>query len=205
MIQKVALALFLFISAVILGVLVLASTRPAAYHVERSVVVAVAPETVYGLVADLRRFPEWSPWQDLDPTMHTDWSGPASGPGVSYHWVGDDKVGEGRMTLRQLTPPQEVAIALDFLKPFEASSDLVFTFKPVIGGTNVTWRMSGRNNFMAKVMTLFVDMDAAVGRDFERGLARLERLVESAPPPAPATPAVADSTDEAFPDTALAR
>lgn len=205
MIQKLALALFLFISAVILGVLVLASTRPSAYAVERSIVVAVAPETVYDLVADLHRFPEWSPWQDLDPAMRTDWSGPATGPGATYHWVGDDKVGEGRMTLRTLTPPREVAIALDFLKPFAASSDLRFTFTPVVGGTNVTWRMSGRNNFMAKVMTLFVDMDAAVGRDFEKGLARLERLAEQTPPPAPAGVAAPDTTDGAFPDTALAR
>ncbi len=204
MIQKWALALFLFISAAILAILVIASTRPAVYRVERSIVIAVAPEAVYDLVADLHRFPEWSPWQDLDPTMRTDWAGPATGPGTAYHWVGNDKVGEGRMTLRSLTPPREVAIDLEFIKPFAAQSDLVFAFSPVIGGTNVTWRMSGRNNFMAKVMCLFVDMDAAVGRDFEKGLANLERLAERTPPPV-ATPAAADTTDGAFPDTAQAR
>ena len=204
MLQKLALALFLVISAAILALLLVASMRPATYRIERRTLIAAHPFDVYNVVSDLHRFPEWSPWQDLDPSMRTDWSGPATGPGASYHWVGDDKVGEGRMTLRRMIPADRVSIALEFVKPFASTSDLDFVLQPVPGGTQVSWVMSGTNNFTAKLMTLFVDMDAAVGKDFEKGLGRLKTLVEHAPPPA-AVPAPVDTTDEAFPDTAVAR
>ena len=48
-----------------------------------------------------------------------------------------------------------------------------FTFKPEGGQTQVTWSMSGKNNFMGKAFGLFVDCEKMVGRDFEKGLANL--------------------------------
>ena len=67
---------------------------------------------------------------------------------------------------------------LDFLKPFEATSDTVFTTAPDGPGTRVTWTMSGQNNFMGKAMSLFMDMDKMIGKDFEKGLASLKEVVE---------------------------
>jgi hypothetical protein len=44
----------------------------------------------------------------------------------------------------------------------------------------VRWSLSGKYNFAAKAMGLFIDMDQMIGRDFATGLARLKSLVESA-------------------------
>jgi hypothetical protein len=49
-------------------------------------------------------------------------------------------------------------------------------------GSRVTWAMDGTNDYMAKVMTLFMSMDRMLGRDFESGLANLKRVSEAAPP-----------------------
>ena len=51
-------------------------------------------------------------------------SGAASGPGAVYAWKGSSKVGEGRMEIREVTPPSKVAIRLDFIKPFEGLAQM---------------------------------------------------------------------------------
>jgi hypothetical protein len=39
--------------------------------------------------------------------------------------------------------------------------------------------MTGEKNFVCKGMCLFMDMDAMIGADFEKGLAQLKDVVES--------------------------
>jgi hypothetical protein len=40
--------------------------------------------------------------------------------------------------------------------------------------------MAGRNNFVAKALGLFMNMDRMIGRDMENGLAQLKSVVEAA-------------------------
>jgi hypothetical protein len=41
--------------------------------------------------------------------------------------------------------------------------------------------MAGRNNFMAKAVGLVMNMDRMIGREFEKGLARMKAVAEAAP------------------------
>jgi hypothetical protein len=182
MIRKAALALFLFITAAVIALLAIAGTRPAAFHIERSVSTGASPGTVFAIVNDLRRFHEWSPWQNLDPAMRSSIEGSGVGPGSSYVWSGNDQVGEGRMTLTGCVPPDEVVLRLQFLKPWKSTSEVHLSIVPDGDGSRVTWAMDGTNDYMAKVMTLFMSMDRMLGRDFESGLANLKRVSEAAPP-----------------------
>jgi len=188
MLKRIALTLFLVITVAIVGVLTIAATRPNAFHIERSVSTAATPDQVFAVVNDLHRFHEWSPWQKLDPTMKVTFEGPASGVGASYTWVGNDKVGEGRMTTTEATPPGSLTQKLEFLKPFKSTSDVRFTIAPESGGSRVTWAMDGNYDYVSKIMCLFVSMDSMVGKDFESGLASLKQVAEAEPAPA-ATPA----------------
>jgi hypothetical protein len=43
--------------------------------------------------------------------------------------------------------------------------------------------MSGKNNFIAKAICLFMNMDTMVGGKFEEGLAAMKSIVEAAPRP----------------------
>jgi len=74
-----------------------------------------------------------------------------------------------------------------------------FRIVPEAEGSRVTWAMDGTNNFMAKVMTLFMSMDSALGKDFESGLANLKRETESAPAAVTADSAPVDSSVTAMP------
>src|SRR5437773_8526922 len=90
------------------------ATRPATFHVERSTTIAAPPDSVFAHVSDLHRWADWSPWEKLDPTMTRSIAG--TGVGSSYQWSGTSKVGEGKMTVTELTPGHDVAIRLDFMK-----------------------------------------------------------------------------------------
>lgn len=176
MIQHIVLA----IGAAIVAVLGTAATRPDTFSVERSVQVQAPAERIYPLLADFRRFPDWSPWEHRDPAMKRGYSGAASGVGAAYAWNGNDDVGQGRMEIIEATEPTLVRMRLDFLRPVQAQNIAEFRLQQADpGGTRVTWRMEGPNPYLAKVMQLFISMDRLVGSDFDAGLAKLKQVAES--------------------------
>ena len=186
MLKKIAVSLFLLITIAVVAVLSIAATRPATFHVERSLSMTAPPEAVFAVLNDMHRFHEWSPWQKLDPAMKITYDGPSSGPNASYSWVGNKDVGEGRMTILDTTPPTSLTQKLEFIKPFEETCAVKFTIAPDGQGSRVTWGIDGNNNYMSKVMCLFVSMDAMMGKDFESGLSNLKQVAEAEPAPSAA-------------------
>jgi uncharacterized protein YndB with AHSA1/START domain len=176
--------------ALVLAVLaVVIATRPPTYHIERSVAVAAPPEAVFAPVNDFHSWPAWSPWEKLDPQMKKTFDGAPAGVGAIYSWSGNNKVGEGRMTMEKSERPSLISIKLEFLKPFASTSTATFTFAPDGQGTKATWAMDGNNNFVGKAFGLFMNMDKMMGGDFDRGLASLKVIAESAPKGVPAAAA----------------
>jgi hypothetical protein len=156
------------------------ATRPSAFRIERSAMIDASREVVFSNLEDFHRWGAWSPWEKLDPGMERSYDGPSSGVGASYHWRGNREVGEGRMTVTESKPPAQLAIRLEFIAPLAATNDVVFSVSPHIAGTTeVRWAMAGSNGFVAKAIGLFMDMDAVVGGDFEKGLADLKRVSEA--------------------------
>ncbi|HWT51306.1 MAG TPA: SRPBCC family protein [Caulobacter sp.] len=171
---------------IILGVIVIAvvavlgfaATRPTDFVVKRTAVIDAPPETLSGMVEDFHQWGRWSPWEKLDPGMTRTYDGPARGVGASYAWTGNDKVGSGRMEIKQVTPGREVVFDLHFLKPFKADNVGRFEFERQGAATKVVWSMEGKNPYIAKLMGLFFDMDKMVGKDFETGLANMKAAAE---------------------------
>ena len=167
------------------------ATRPSEFLIVRSRTLAAPPEVVHAYVNDFHKWVEWSPWEKIDPAMKREYSGAPAGAGASYSWLGNDEVGEGRMTITESRAPESVVIRLEFLKPFPATNTAEFFILDGGLGTEVTWSMTGHNNFLAKAFGLFMNMDKRVGGDFEKGLAELDAVTASAAPSAaPATPAL---------------
>ena len=162
----------------VLVLVVLAARKPDAFRVQRATTIQALPEKVFPLVNDFRAWESWSPWDKIDPNLKRTYTGPASGTGTVYEWLGNKRVGQGRMEIKEAVAPHRITIQLDFLKPFAAHHVAEFTMTPEAGGTTVTWTMDGRQPFLLKVITLFMSMDKMVGKDFERGLANLKALAE---------------------------
>ena len=93
--------------------------------------------------------------------------------------IGDGVFFEGSMEISESTAPSLVAMKLDFVKPFEAHNQAVFTVTPDgSGASQVTWAMSGPAPYFHKVMSVIVNLDRMIGADFEDGLAHLKTIAE---------------------------
>ena len=154
---------------------------PSEFRVTRSTRMSASAAAVFAQVDDFHNWAAWSPWATIDPAMKQTYSGAVAGPGAVYEWAGNRRVGAGRMTIVESNPPERIAIRVEFFKPFPATNLAEFTFQRRASDTVVTWSMSGRKNFMAKVIGLVMDMDRMIGAQFDNGLARMKSVVEATP------------------------
>ena len=161
----------------VIGVLAYATTKPDTFRVERVVTINAAPDKIFPLINDFRAWRDWSPYEDRDPDLKRTYSQPASGKGAVYAWDGAT-MGAGRMEILDAPPPSKVTIKLDFFRPFEANTTAEFAMTPSGNGTRVSWAMAGPNQYIGKVMSVFMDMDKMVGTDFEVGLQKLKARAE---------------------------
>jgi hypothetical protein len=148
------------------------------YTVTRVARVAARPERVQGLVVDFHAWRQWSPWEDLDPDMRRTYAGPPASVGAHYAWEGNRKAGKGSMTITRDVPGR-VEVDLHFVKPFAARNTIEFLLVPEGESTVVEWRMHGQLGPMMRALSFVRSMDSLVGPDFEKGLARLKRVVEA--------------------------
>ncbi len=167
------------LAAIAVVLVVVVATRPSEFRVARTARIAAPAPVVFAQVNDFHKWEAWSPWAKLDPAMKQAYEGAPAGTGAVYTWAGNKEVGEGRMTLTESRPSELIKIELEFFKPFATTSTAEFTFKPEGDHTLVTWSMTGQNNFIAKAVHLFMDMDTMVGGQFENGLARMKSVAEA--------------------------
>ena len=151
----------------------------ADFEVVRSTTIAASRERVHGLIDDFHAWRAWSPWEDVDPSLERDYSGADSGVGAKYAWEGNRKAGKGNMEIVSSTP-ERIDLRLVFEKPWKATNQVAFELTPSGDtATDVTWRMGGTTKGFAALFSKVVSMDRMVGKDFEKGLARMKVAAES--------------------------
>lgn len=169
MIKKVLIGL----AVAVVAFLIVAATRPADFHVERSVTLSASPQALFEHVNNHRKFAVWNPFMKLDPNVKNTYSGPESGVGAVCSWEGNSQIGAGSCTIIESKPGELVRCRMDWKRPMQGMATVDFTFKPEGDKTRATWAMYGKNNFAGKVMSLFMDCDKICGPQFEKGLADL--------------------------------
>lgn len=166
------------IAVAVVLLIIAASRQPDEFRVSRSATLPAAPSVVFPRVNDLHQWEAWSPWARLDPNAKNSFEGPAAGTGAVMRWAGNKNVGEGSMTITESRENELVRFRLEFLKPFKATNTADFVFKPQGDRTQVTWSMYGRNNFLSKVIGVFINCEKMVGEQFEQGFANMKAVIE---------------------------
>lgn len=173
--------ILLAVVVIVVIFVVIVALQPAEFRVARSATISAPAPAVFAQVNDFHKWEAWNPWGKIDPAMQQDYQGAPAGVGAIYTWNGNKEVGEGRMILIESRPSDLIRIKLEFIKPFTATNAAEFTFRPEGNQTVVTWSMTGNNNFIAKAVHLFMNMDKMIGGQFEKGLASMKSVVEAAP------------------------
>ncbi len=168
------------VGALIVVAVVGAYVLPREPVVTRSVAIAAPAATVFPLVADLRRFPEWSPWFATDPDIVLIYTGPTDGVGQTVSWESRlPTVGSGRETITASRPDSSVAMTIEFAD--QGTAEAWFELTAEGATTRVVWgfRTDLGLNPVNRYSGLWID--GIVGPDFERGLARLKAVAEAPP------------------------
>jgi hypothetical protein len=179
MIKTIAIIAVILIVVALIVVVILASMKPARFRIQRALRIKAAPGKIFALINDFRLWKSWSPYENRDPAMKRTFSGAPSGVGSVYEWDGNSRAGKGRMEITEASEPSRLRIQLDFVRPFVSRNLAEFDMEPDGDASRVTWAMEGPSPFMLKAMSLFIDMDKGIGKDFEAGLENLKRICET--------------------------
>ncbi len=174
--------ILIVVAVTIAAVFAYAATKPDTFVVRRSALIHAPPQEIFPLIDDLHAQSLWSPFEK-DPAVKRAHGGAPHGKGAVYEWDGNRQVGAGRITITDSVPPSNVVLLLDMYRPFKARNTVELTLERAgagpDAGTIVTWAMQGRQPYMAKLMSLFMNCDKMVGGQFEEGLGKLKSLVET--------------------------
>jgi hypothetical protein len=132
---------------------------------------------VHSQVAAPTHWQQWGVWNQRDPAMRLNYSGPGAGVGAKWSWQSASE-GNGDMEITADDPPRELTYSLKFADwgmvtngrfKFHPTNDVV---------TKVTWMMEADlgNNPLSRYFGLF--MDRMVGGDFAASLANLKVVAE---------------------------
>ena len=162
-----------------LGFVGYVQSRPAEFRYERSGVIGAAPAVVFPYLTDFHLGNEWSPYSRKDPNATFTFSGPESGVGAKMAFAGNKDMGAGHLEILQSDPEKSVELRLTMKEPFAGENDLRYALTPEGSGTRFTWTMTGKGGFVSKLMTVLIDCDKMIGKDFEAGIQNLKTVIEA--------------------------
>lgn len=170
--------ILLLLLVLIIGISIYIAVQPNDYKFNRSRTINAPVNLIFNKVNDFKNWPSFSPWIEQDPDAELTFATVTSGKDASYSWKGEI-LGEGSMTTLNTTDNTSIDQKIKFIKPFEAESNINWIFKPTDNGTEVTWQMEGKQDFMTKLFTTFAgSIESETGPNFERGLFKLDSIVQ---------------------------
>jgi hypothetical protein len=170
----------LYIVGGLIGLIIfLALIAPKNFAVSRSIVVNKPLEETFVFIKSIKNQDIWSPWKKKDPNMNQSFVGTDGEVGFVARWQGNKDVGEGEQEIVKIVENERVLSKLRFFKPWKSEADAFLSAEAVSDSTTkVTWGFSGSNKIPFNIFMLFMNMDKAVGKDFEEGLADLKAHLE---------------------------
>jgi effector-binding domain-containing protein len=164
--------LLMLLSVVALSIFI--ATQKGDFTVERSKIINSPKSAVFNYVNDYRNWTDFGSWTNEDPEIKVIYAPITTGKDASYSWEGKD--GSGSMRTLFVKENDSIAQKMDYNG---TNSSVYWSFKDTIGGTNVTWRSTGKMSFLFKVYTtLNGGVDKVIGKIYEKSLANLDKALD---------------------------
>lgn len=171
------------ISAILVFVLVVflvyVSTRESKFYYEKSGVINAPPEKIFKYLSDFKLGELWSPYEKIDPNMKKNFIGDGKSVGSVMEFAGNREAGAGKLEFLQIIPNQLVEIELTMLEPIKARNIVKYRLVEEGAGTRFIWSMEGDGGFIGKLISVFIDCEKMVTKQFGTGIANLKNVVET--------------------------
>lgn len=170
--------MILIVLAIIIAIpLLLALFIKKDYLIERQITVNKPQQQVFDYIKMIRNQDHYSVWNMSDPNKKTTSAGTDGTVGFVYSWNGNDKVGEGEQEIAAIAEGDSITCELRFKRPFKSTGIAgMSAVSASPRSTVVKWNMRGRSNYPMNIMNLM--MDRMLGKDMEKSLANLKKILE---------------------------
>lgn len=149
------------------------------FSTERSVEIEKPIDDVFEYIRHLRNQDEYSAWAAMDPNMTQEFRGTDGTVGFVSAWEGEE-TGKGEQEIVEIIEGERIDFKLRFFEPFESEADVyMITDSLSENQTRVTWGLESSMNRPMNLMLLFVNMEEAIGNDYDEGLAKLKEILEN--------------------------
>lgn len=174
------LSLLSGILSLIVLALIVAVFLKKEYGVVREININMPKKLVFDYLKHLKNQDNFSKWASMDPNMKKEFRGTDATVGFVQAWESDHKnVGTGEQEIKKITEGKQVDFQLRFIKPFAGIADVYMSTDSVsTNETKVKWGFKSKMKYPMNLMLVFMNMDRAIGNDFETGLTKLKRLLE---------------------------
>lgn len=171
-----SIILIVIVTGAVLGLM-----KSKEYRVERSTDIFAPKHIVFNHIQYLGKWDAWSPWKERDTSLKATVEGVDGTSGAVYTWKGDAELsGSGYSTITSVVENEKLDFEIVMTVPWKRLSGSYLTVEEnKDGSTNTTWVRYGEYNFIGRIFSIFYDMDATVGADFERGLEKLKDIAEA--------------------------
>ncbi len=177
MLKKVGLVLI----ALVAVLLVYVGLQSPDYVISREITIQAKPEKIFPFLNNSKLAEQWEPWKEVDPGAVMVYSGPEQGVHARTDWDSHGQLGTGSATIVESDLNTRVALRLEYVKPMNMVQNSEYLVHAAGEQSVVIWRVTGQNNFIGRLMCVFINMDKMVGGMFEKGLANLKTIVEKTP------------------------
>lgn len=170
--------IIIYILIAIIGlVLIVAAILPGKYSIKKEIVINKPAAHVYERISNLNHYRDWNPWHKMEQDAKSEITGAPGTVGHKFAWDGK-KIGQGSLTIKGFTAPQEITLDLEFIKPWKSTALDSWTFDDLQNGTTkVVWENNGPLAYpMARLMGPMINKN--LNQQFEQGLKNLKELCE---------------------------
>lgn len=181
MLKKILIGAGVLVAIIVAALIAAVMLVSPDFAVEREIVVNKPRAEVFEYAKNLRNQNEWGPWFKRDPAMKQEFTGTDGTAGFTSKWESQNpEVGKGEQEIKRVTPNERIESELRFIEPFASTANVHMTFEEAgPDQTKVKWGFAGSMPRPMNVFLLMIDMNDAVGKDFQDGLASLKTIVES--------------------------
>jgi len=172
---KIIKSLIVLLSIILVLFVVIGLLLPKNYVVSRSIVIDATPQQIHKYVNNLKKWPEWSPFAEKDPTLVFNMGDKTSGEGAKSSWTGDDN--SGSLVITSSSADKGIKYDLEFLNGnIKTQREFIYVMEGQ--NTKIIWEMTGSRDTPLLGGYFAAKMDSLFGKDMEKGLQNLKNIVE---------------------------
>lgn len=178
--MKILKWIIIILASILIIWLVAAAFISGDFKYEKSISIDAPVDKVWQNTNTLKAMDQWNPWNSLDVGMRKDWSGTVGQPGEKMCWDSENKkAGKGCQEVKKVDHKnRRIDTSIKFLAPYTSEANSYVMVVPEGNKTRAIWGFTSKIPYPFTMMTLFMDMENTIGKEYQKGLSKLKEISE---------------------------